>query len=152
VAIQSRVVDDVDLESDATEVVRIGLDGKWVVLDLNDPHAQQLREEIGAWWPFGRPENKPRAEVKSKAGPATKAEGDWWGDPDEATPLMRKRCKLRRVRIREWGEENGWDSLASSGRVPRALAEAFRAAHPDDYAWLPELPEESGSSVLAMAK
>lgn len=99
------LVDDID-ESEATETVTFGLDGVNYEIDLNDAHAQQLREALATFVGHGRKVGGRRGARKSAT--AT-------GGPSAAE-------------IRDWARENGHD-VPDRGRIPAEIRDAYTAAH-----------------------
>lgn len=100
------LTDDVD-GSEASQTVSFGLDGVAYEIDLNDGHAEQLREQLETWISNGR-----RVGGRRTAG--TRRTTD--GDPE------------RTARIREWARENGHE-VSDRGRIARSVIEAYDAAH-----------------------
>ena len=100
------LTDDVD-GSEATQTVSFALDGVAYEIDLNDSHAEQLREQLGTWIASGR-----RIGGRRTAG-ARRTSGS---DPE------------RTARIREWARENGHD-ISDRGRIAATVIEAYDAAH-----------------------
>ncbi|MDT9594717.1 Lsr2 family protein [Nocardioides zeae] len=104
------LVDDID-GSEATETVSFGLDGASYEIDLNDEHAEQLREALAPYVGHARKaggQRRPRGAGRSSTpaasdGPSTKE-------------------------IREWARENGHD-VPDRGRVAAEIREAYDAAH-----------------------
>lgn len=100
------LTDDVD-GSEATQTVSFALDGVAYEIDLNESHADQLREQFESWIASGR-----RIGGRRTAG-TRRFSG---GDPE------------RTSRIREWARENGHE-VSGRGRIASAVIEAYDAAH-----------------------
>lgn len=122
---QTRIVDDIDLESDADTTVKVGLNGKWYNLDLSQAHADQLVDEVTAWTKHGTLDTKPRKEIGPKLTPGAGDETDWWVTPLDADASTKARYKELREEMRAWGREREWANLGDNGRLPRALCEAY---------------------------
>jgi hypothetical protein len=123
VAQQTRIVDDFDLESDATVQLRVGLDGRWVALDLNDENAKIVRDTLAEYMGKGRPESKPRREIGPRGGAAVAVGDDWWVTPQGADAATKAQFKQLRDDIRDWAKENGED--IGSGRLPREVCNKY---------------------------
>lgn len=100
------LTDDLD-GSEASQTVSFGLDGVAYEIDLNDIHAEQLREQLETWVSSGR-----RVGGRRTAGTRRTA----GGDPERTT------------RIREWARENGHE-VSDRGRIAGSVIEAYDAAH-----------------------
>ncbi|MGP5253958.1 histone-like nucleoid-structuring protein Lsr2 [Brachybacterium sp. AOP43-C2-M15] len=100
------LTDDID-GSEATQTVSFALDGVAYEIDLNDSHAEQLREQLGTWIASGR-----RIGGRRTAGTRRTS-----GSNPERT-----------ARIREWARENGHD-VSDRGRIASTVIEAYDAAH-----------------------
>lgn len=108
-----RLVDDLD-KSEASETIEFGLDGKNYEIDLNEAHAQALRENLVDFVAAARPLAKrqdvaPVRARRSSGGPAT---------------VDREQSQA----IREWARANG-HTVSDRGRIPVAVLRAFEAAH-----------------------
>jgi Lsr2 len=108
------LVDDLD-GSDAAETVSFGLDGVDYEIDLNEPHAAELREALALYVGHGRRTGgrRRRGQAASGSSPATKAVA-----PGGATA----------AEVRAWARENGWD-VPGRGRVSADVRSAYDAAH-----------------------
>lgn len=95
------LTDDVN-GSEATQTVSFALDGVAYEIDLNDTHAQQLRDQLESWASSGR-----------RTTGARRATGT---DPERTT------------RIRNWARENGHE-VSDRGRIAQNVVEAYNAAH-----------------------
>lgn len=106
------LVDDLD-ESEATETVSFGLDGKDYVIDLSDDNATKLREALAPWVAHARPTSGGRG--RSKRGGRAAGSTASAGGPAPAE-------------IRAWARENGHD-VPERGRVSQEVRDAYAAAH-----------------------
>ncbi|QCW49685.1 Lsr2 family protein [Nocardioides dongxiaopingii] len=102
------LVDDID-GSEATETVTFGLDGASYEIDLNDDHAQELREALAGYV------GNARRVAGSRRGPRkSSAPADTGG--------------TSAAEVRDWARSNGFD-VPERGRIPGAVREAFDAAN-----------------------
>lgn len=100
------LVDDID-QSEASETVSFGLDGREYVIDLNEENASALRDALAVYVGHARPmsgRTGRRSAAKAPAGGVAAAE------------------------IRAWARENGFD-VPERGRVAAEVREAYAAAH-----------------------
>lgn len=94
--------DDID-GSEASETVTFALDGNDYEIDLNVPHANELREALKRYVSVARkPGGRGRAARRSAADPDTKT-------------------------IREWAKQNGIE-VNSRGRIHGDVVEKYKAA------------------------
>ncbi|TYL54840.1 Lsr2 family protein [Nocardioides sp. BGMRC 2183] len=100
------LVDDLD-GSDASQTVSFGIDGATYEIDLNDEHAEALREALAPY--VGHARKVSRGGTR-KAKSAAASGG---ASPKE---------------VREWARSNGYD-VPDRGRIPGEVREAFDAAH-----------------------
>ncbi|WP_141015276.1 histone-like nucleoid-structuring protein Lsr2 [Nocardioides sambongensis] len=100
------LVDDLD-GSDASQTVSFGLDGANYEIDLNDEHADALREALAPYLGHAR---------KVSRGGARKAKS-----PAAAGGASAKE-------IRDWARSNGFE-VPDRGRIPTDVREAFDAAN-----------------------
>lgn len=100
------LTDDVD-GSEASQTVSFGLDGVAYEIDLNDVHAEQLREQLETWVSSGR-----RVGGRRTAGTRRAVSGD----------------SERNARIREWARENGHE-VSDRGRIAASVIAAYDASH-----------------------
>lgn len=100
------LVDDLD-GSEATETVTFGLDGTTYEIDLNDGHAEALREALSGYVGFARKVGGARRSPARKAAAA-----------ESGTSA---------AEIREWARSNGFE-VPERGRIPGNVREAFEAA------------------------
>ena len=92
--------DDID-RSDAVETVSFGLDGKWYLIDLNEEHSEQLREQIDYWKKYAR-RDKSRSVRSRRANRSLTFAGQ----------------------VRSWATANGIP-VNKRGKVPATLIERF---------------------------
>jgi hypothetical protein len=105
--VEVKLIDDLD-QSEATQTVLFGLDGKTYEIDLNDDHTTELREALA---PF--------------IGAARKVSGG------RVTPVRRigSTGPARDLNaVRTWARDNGWPELGNRGRVPDEVLKAYDAA------------------------
>lgn len=80
-----RLVDDLDGESEATETVSFGIDGKEMVIDLSDEHAAALRQILAPYVAAGRRAGRHRhAATSSRRDPS--AVRSWLSDHGHVVP------------------------------------------------------------------
>lgn len=105
-----RLTDDID-GSVGDETIEFGWDGKEYVIDLSGDNADALREAIA---PFL---NAARIKTKTTTTKAAKS-------------VSGSKSADRHIRdeMREWGRRNGF-KVAQFSRVPRAVVDAYHAAH-----------------------
>lgn len=100
------LIDDID-ESVAAETVSFALDGVNYEIDLNEEHAQQLRDALGPWVAKARREPGQRASrrrhAKANQGPSEAA------------------------KIRAWAAEKGIE-VSDRGRIPAEIREQYLQA------------------------
>lgn len=101
------LVDDID-GSGAGETVVFGLDGTTYEIDLNDEHAEALREALALYIGHGR-----RVAAGAKRGRKSAASSD-------AGPSARE--------VREWARSSGFE-VPERGRIPADVRVAFDAAN-----------------------
>jgi hypothetical protein len=99
--------DDID-GSEATETLSFALDGSDYEIDLNEGHAQELRDALARFTNAGRKvsggRGRPTSRTKSAhGGPAAKA-------------------------VRMWAAENGIP-VNTRGRIQAEVVEKYEAAH-----------------------
>ena len=106
-----QLVDDID-GSDATQTVSFGLDGADYEIDLNDEHAEALREALAPYVGHARKSGGARrgGGRRASSAPSASASG----------PSAKE--------VREWARENGHD-VPERGRIPAEVREAYDAAH-----------------------
>ncbi len=100
------LIDDLD-GSEASQTVLFSLDGKNYEIDLNDPHAEELREALA-----------PYLGAARKTGGAARGNVRRIGS---ATPAQDSGA------IREWARQQGYE-VSDRGRVPASIREAYEKA------------------------
>jgi nucleoid-associated protein Lsr2 len=100
--------DDLD-GSDATQTVTFALDGTSYEIDLNDEHADALREALSTYVGHARKAAGGRRGRRSQAASSTSGGGHTAKE------------------IRDWARSNG-HQVPERGRIPAAVREAFEAA------------------------
>ena len=103
------LVDDID-GSDATQTVAFGLDGTSYEIDLNDAHAEQLREALAGYVGHAR-----KVSGGSRRGRRSSSSSSSAGRTDTKA-------------VREWAKANGHD-VSERGRISAEVLEAYDAAH-----------------------
>lgn len=99
------LIDDID-GSEATQTVSFGLDGAAYEIDLNDAHAEKLREFLAGYVGVARRTGagrRGRRGTVTSIGPSTK-------------------------QVRDWARSNGY-SVSDRGRVSADIQQAFDAAN-----------------------
>jgi hypothetical protein len=104
------LVDDID-ESEATQTVSFAVDGASYEIDLNDAHAQALREALALYVAHARKVGRGGNGAKRPARGASSTQ-------DGASAKE----------IREWARANG-HSVPERGRIPAEVREAYDAAN-----------------------
>ncbi len=105
-----RLTDDID-GSEATETVTFGLDGEVYEVDLNDAHAEDLREILAPFISVARKTSGPVKRGRS-ATTAPKQGGNSEIDPKA---------------VRAWAEANNI-TVNPRGRIKADILEQYRAA------------------------
>ncbi len=102
--------DDID-NSEATQTVEFGVDGVHHEIDLNDHHAQQLRETFATWVTAARKLSTTRpARNSTSRGAATPI------DPEQS------------ITMRAWARSAGY-AISDRGRIPQTVQDAYQQAH-----------------------
>ncbi|WP_341359626.1 Lsr2 family protein [Georgenia sp. M64] len=105
------LIDDLD-GSPASETVHLGLDGVDYEIDLNEAHAEALRETFAEWiGPARKVGGRKRPSTGRRAASAATASSG--GDT---------------AKIREWARQNGY-TVSERGRIPASVREAYELAH-----------------------
>jgi len=104
------VTDDLD-GTEATTSVRFTVDGVEYAIDLNEKNAATFHKALAPYVGAAHPVRPTRATRRSGAKSIPAA----LPGQDSAA-------------IRAWAGENGFE-VSSRGRIPRSVAEAYRAAH-----------------------
>ena len=102
------LVDDVD-QSEAAETVTFGLDGITYEIDLNDRHAEELRDSLSKWVGNARRVSGGRKRGSRSATRTTSVAAE------NAT-------------VRAWARANGYE-VSDRGRIKTEILEAFKAAN-----------------------
>lgn len=107
------LVDDLDgTASPDVTTVTFGLDGIRYDIDLNDDHADQLRDLLASYVAAGR---RTSGRIKRQTTATT---------TKPSAPANREQTKA----IRDWARQNGFE-LADRGRIPTHIINAFDNAH-----------------------
>lgn len=104
------LVDDLDSNLDADATVTFSLENATYEIDLSQQNIAKLKEALAPFIAAAR--KVPRIAPTAKALPRKK------NNPD-----------AERDEIRYWAAKNGYP-ISDRGRVPVAVMEAYRAAHP----------------------
>ena len=106
--VQTLFIDDLD-GSTAEGTVRFGLDGTEYEIDLNEKHAQELRDALARYVSAARraSHGAPRPARPGRQAPAT---------------------GLNTIEVREWAKAQGIE-VKDRGRVPAELVIRFKAAN-----------------------
>jgi hypothetical protein len=104
--IEVRLVDDID-GGEATETVQFGIDGKAYEIDLNEAHAQALRDAVATY-----------------VGHARKASGGKSGGSKKSTKEERTG---NAAAIREWAQGKGI-TIPAKGRIPGEVRDQYERA------------------------
>lgn len=108
--VQVTLVDDVD-GSPAAESIKFGLDGVAYEIDLNEEHANALRESLAEWIGHAR------------RAPARRGAGRRSATTDRAGGSGRNAAE-----VREWARANGYE-VSERGRISAEVRAAYEAAH-----------------------
>ena len=104
------LVDDID-GSPAAETIRFSLDGVEYEADLNEAHAEALRESFAEWiGPARRVSGRKRVAGRRSSSSSTPA-----STSDTA-------------KVREWARQNGY-TVSDRGRIPSNVREAYELAN-----------------------
>jgi hypothetical protein len=106
-----QMTDDID-GSEATETVTFGLDGQQYEIDLNDAHAEDLREVLAPFISVAR-----KAGGGSSRGRAA----------SPVAPKQRGSSDIDAKAVRAWAEANGV-KVSPRGRIGADVLEQYRAA------------------------
>ena len=104
------LTDDID-GSEASETVVFGLDGATYEIDLNDVHAEDLREVLA-----------PFVSVAPRAGSPAAGRA-----PRAAAPKQRSADDADPKAVRAWAEANGIE-VSSRGRISASVVQQYKAA------------------------
>lgn len=105
------LIDDLD-GSPATQTVLFSLDGVEYEIDLNDAHAEALRDSVAEWMGNAR-------KVSGRKSPARRQRGGSAAQPPSASDT---------AKIREWARRNG-HTVSDRGRIPSSVREAYELAN-----------------------
>jgi len=108
------LTDDVD-DSEASETVVFGLDGTTFEIDLNDAHAEDLREVLAPFVSASRRAGGPVLARRAKRAPVS-------------APAASVDGKVDTKAVRAWAETNGV-KVNARGRLSRAVLDGYRAAN-----------------------
>jgi hypothetical protein len=100
------LVDDLDGESEATETIRFGIDGRNLELDLSADNAEAMRETLRKY-----------VDAARKTGTSSKGRASARRTVTDVDPKA----------VRAWAAANGHE-VSSRGRIPAEVVEAYRAA------------------------
>lgn len=103
------LIDDID-GSEAAETLTFGLDGATFTIDLNDTHAEDLREVLA---PFVSVARREGGRAAARTAPAPRPRASTEVDPKA---------------VRSWAEANGV-SVNARGRLKSEVIEQYRAAN-----------------------
>lgn len=115
--IQVVLEDDID-GSEATQTVTFGLDGTTYEIDLNDAHAEELREALAGWVGHARKVTGSAGRRGRKAAGSGAASSS--GTSSSSGPSASD--------IRAWAHENGYE-VPDRGRISAEVRQAYDAAH-----------------------
>ncbi len=105
------LVDDID-GSEGTQSVAFGIDGDLYEIDLNEAHAEDLREVLAPYVEAARPVSGQR------------------GHRPAARPAKQQRtAELDPKAVRAWAEQNGVP-VSPRGRIKADVLDRYRAAAP----------------------
>lgn len=106
------LIDDLD-GSPATQTVLFSLDGVEYEIDLNDAHAEALRDSFAEWI------GNARKISGRKRSPARRQGGGSAAQLPSAVDT---------AKIREWARRNGY-TVSDRGRIPSSVREAYELAN-----------------------
>ena len=107
-------VDDLD-GGEAAGTVSFGLEGKSYEIDLSEENAARLRDSLAEFVAAARKAPTARTpRMTSRSG----------GEGGNRTAADREQIAA----MRTWARDNGHE-VAERGRVPKAVVEAYQAAH-----------------------
>ena len=111
-----RFVDDLD-GSDASGTVSFGLDGRTYEIDLSEANAARLRDALA-----------PFVAAARRADGSTGRRSRGQRSAPEPPPKPARASREETAAIRAWARENDHE-ISERGRIPKAVVEAYRAAH-----------------------
>jgi len=106
------LVDDLDGSQDDVHTVRFSLDGTDFEIDLTADNEARLRDKLARFVENATPVRAPRGRGRT-GGRVSRPPAS---DPDQTRA------------IRAWAAANGY-VVSTRGRIPRAVQDAFAAAH-----------------------
>lgn len=104
------LVDDID-GSEGTATVTFGLDGATYEVDLNDAHAEDLREVLAPYVSVARKLSGSGSRGRSTAN----------------APRQRRSSEIDPKAVRAWANSNGV-AVSPRGRIKADIVERYRAA------------------------
>lgn len=104
------LIDDID-GSEGTETVTFGLDGATYEIDLNDAHAEDLREVLAPFVSVARKLSGSSSRARSTA----------------SAPRQRTAADIDPKAVRAWADANGVP-VSPRGRIKADVLEQYRAA------------------------
>ncbi len=105
-----QLIDDID-GSEATETVTFALDGTTYEVDLNDDHAEDLREILAPYVSVGRKVSGSSSRSRSTV----------------TASKQRGRAEVDPKAVRAWAEANNI-TVSPRGRIKADVVEQYRAA------------------------
>ena len=110
----TRLTDDLDGESEASETISFGLDGSQYEIDLTVEHAQDLRDVLNAYIDAARNASPRRVATRRSSGSGTKQQAA--GDKPDLNA------------IRHWARNNG-HQVSDRGRISGAIMQEYQASN-----------------------
>jgi Lsr2 len=123
------IVDDLDLESEATATIKFAVDGQNYLLELSEHNAARFYADLAPWMTAAAkvsarsgqrktepaPEKNPEIPPRRRYGKNRRA---WWEGPQH---------KELRNSIRDWAHENQVDGVSKygMGRIAETLVRAY---------------------------
>lgn len=119
-------IDDLDQESTANQTVTVGLNGRWVELDLTDQHVKELEEILEVYFTAGRkPDRAGTPVVRTRSNKPNPSQGSAARtEPGEET-AARKWCLNQGI---GWVRAAGLEPppRTSRGRLAQAYVDLYR--------------------------
>ncbi len=106
-----KLTDDID-GSEATETLTFGLDGTAYEIDLNEAHAEDIREILAPYVSVGRKVSGGSSRSRSTTAPA---------------PKQRTSSEVDPKAVRAWAEANNI-AISARGRIKADIVDQYRAA------------------------
>jgi Lsr2 len=110
-----KFVDDLD-GSEAAGTVSFALDGRTYEIDLSDDNATRLRDSLATFVAAAR-----RSGTSARRGRTPRGAGEVASAPARSS-------REETAAIRTWARENGHE-VSERGRIPKAVVQAYQAAH-----------------------